>query len=191
MKQLKDKEFIFWQKLKAGHVDALGELYDIFIDDLFCYGMQLSKDKNYVMDCIHDLFLNLYKYRKNLATTDNVKYYLLRSLKNQILKQSKNKTSIFDEGLQQKNYSHSIEEQIITSEISNERAHKLSKAINLLSKKQRKGLLLRFTEELSYEEIASIMEVSVQTSRTIIYRAIKVLRQNMALIILSIFYLFY
>jgi RNA polymerase sigma-70 factor (ECF subfamily) len=87
-------------------------------------------------------------------------------------------------------HSNSIEDQIITSEISNERAHKLSNAINFLSKKQRKVLFLRFTEERSYEEIADMMEVSVQTSRTIIYRAIKVLRKNMSFLILSIFYFF-
>jgi RNA polymerase sigma-70 factor (ECF subfamily) len=187
LKQFKDKEFIFWTKLKDGNVDALGKLYDMYIDELFCYGMQLCKDKSYVMDCIHDLFLNLYKYRKNLATTDNVKYYLLRSLKNQILKQPKNKIAILDEQTHHNNHSNSIEEQIITSEISNERAHKLSNAINFLSKKQRKALFLRFTEERSYEEIAEMMDVSIQTSRTIIYRAIKVLRKNMAFLILSIF----
>ncbi|GGG54942.1 RNA polymerase sigma factor [Bizionia arctica] len=187
MKQLKDKEFIFWTKLKDGNVDALGELYDMFINELFSYGMQLCNDKSYVMDCIHDLFLNLYKYRKNLATTDNVKYYLFRSLKNQILKKSNNKTSLFKENIHHNIYSSSIEDEIITSEISNERALRLSNAMNSLSKKQRKSLLLRFTEERSYEEIADIMEVSVQTSRTIIYRAIKVLRKNMAFLILSIF----
>jgi RNA polymerase sigma-70 factor (ECF subfamily) len=131
--------------------------------------------------------LNLYKYRKNLAATDNVKYYLLRSLKNLILKQPKGKTSIYDESMHHNIHSNSIEDQIITSEISNERAHKLSNAINFLSKKQRKVLFLRFTEERSYEEIADMMEVSVQTSRTIIYRAIKVLRKNMSFLILSIF----
>src|SRR5690606_4976185 len=126
-----DKEFILWTKLKDGNVDALGELYDMCIDELFCFGMQLCKDKNRVMDAIHDLFLNLYKYRKNLAATDNVKYYLLRSLKNQILKQQSNKASIFDDSTQHHRHSNSIEEQIIAGEISNERAYKLSKAINL------------------------------------------------------------
>ncbi|MCB0444916.1 MAG: sigma-70 family RNA polymerase sigma factor, partial [Gelidibacter sp.] len=139
MKQFKDKEFILWTKLKDGNIEALGALYDMCIDELFCFGMQLCNDKNRVMDAIHDLFLNLYKYRKNLATTDNVKYYLLRSLKNQILKQPNN-TSIFDERILHHKHSNSIEEQIIASEINNERAYKLSKAINLLSKKQRKGL---------------------------------------------------
>jgi RNA polymerase sigma factor (sigma-70 family) len=191
LEQLKDKELILWTKLKDGNIEALGELYNIFIDDLFYYGMQFTKDKSCVMDSIHDVFLNLYKYRKTLANTDNVKYYLLRSLKNQILKQTKNKVIFLNDSIQHNStFSSSIEDQIIDKEFSKERTCKLSNAINLLSKGQRHGLFLRFTEERTYVEIANIMNVSVQTSRTIVYRAIKVLRKNLAILIISIFHLF-
>jgi RNA polymerase sigma factor (sigma-70 family) len=191
LEQFKDKELILWTKLKDGNIEALGELYNIFIDDLFYYGMQFTKDKSCVMDSIHDVFLNLYKYRKTLANTDNVKYYLLRSLKNQILKQTKNKVIFLNDSIQHNStFSSSIEDQIIDKEFSKERTCKLSNAINLLSKGQRHGLFLRFTEERTYVEIANIMNVSVQTSRTIVYRAIKVLRKNLAILIISIFHLF-
>lgn len=192
MKQLKDKEFILWTKLKGGDPDALGDLYDLFIDDLFNYGMQFGKDKSCVMDCIHDVFFNLYKYRKTLANTDNVKYYLLRSLKNQILKQKTDKIVLLNENVQNSGFSSSIEVQIIDDESLNEREFQLSNAINLLSKGQRYGLFLRFKEELSYVEIADIMNVSVETSRTIIYRAIKTLRKRLTLLlIISILSLFF
>src|SRR5690606_41983962 len=99
------------------------------------------------MDCIHDLFLNLYKYRKKIACTDNVGYYLAKSLKNQILKQPKNSLKPLSYSFEVKNVCDSFEDDLIATEISNERAFKLSKAINQLSKKQRQGLHLRFTEE--------------------------------------------
>jgi len=191
LKQFKDREIILWSDLQKGSMDALGDLYDIFIDDLFCYGMQFSSDKSRVMDSIHDVFLNLYKYRKTIANTDNVKYYLLRSVKNQILKQPKNKFTLLNENLLHSGFTSSVETQIIENEITNERASKLSNAINLLSKGQRHGLFLRFTEERTYMEIADIMNVSVETSRTIIYRAIKVLRKNLAILTIFIFQLFY
>lgn len=193
MKQIKDKDLILWAKLKDGHVDALGDLYDLFIDDMFSYGKQFSNDKNHIMDCIHDLFLNLYKYRKKIASTNNVKYYLLRSLKNQILKKSKNKFSplpfTLNENLFRLNHLSSTEDKIIANEYRNERTYKLSCAMNSLSKKQKQSLNLRFTEGKHYEEIAEIMNVTVQTSRTIIYRAIKVLRKNLTIFIISIFFI--
>lgn len=169
-----------WAKLKDGDVRAMGDLYDIYVDELFAYGMQFSKDKNHVMDAIHDLFLNLYKYRKTVAMTDNVTYYLFRSLKNNILKVEKKNQSFvpYPHGSEEKNGEISIEDRICAEEFENERAYKLAKAITKLSKKQRKALFLRYTEERSYEDVADIMGVSIQTSRTIIYRAVKTLRKQ-------------
>ena len=183
MKLNKDTDLILWAQLKDGDIDALGGLYDLFIDELFSYGVQFCADKTVVMDSIHDVFLNLYKYRKKLANTDQVKYYLFRSLKNQIISSLKgellDQAFMFNDDVYINKYSNSIEEEIIETEFNNEQTYKLSKAINSLSKKQRKGLFLRFTEERDYEEIAQIMNVSVQTSRTLVYRAIKTLRKNM------------
>jgi RNA polymerase sigma factor (sigma-70 family) len=188
LERLKNREVVLWCKLKKGDIGALGDLYELFIDDLFTYGIQFSQDKHYVMDCIHDLFLDLYKYKKNLASTNNVKYYLLRSLKNKILKVKKGKfIPLLDNAFLKKsdsqNYSFSIEEKIIKEEFLDERKLKLSDAISCLSKNQKQGLFLRFTEDKNYEEIAQIMNVSVQSSRTTIYRAIRTLRKHFTILI--------
>lgn len=174
----------------------MGDLYDMYADQLFAYGMQFSSDKNQVMDAIHDLFLNLFKYRKNLAATDNVTFYLFRSLKNNLLKAENKNRRFLTKGTShdEKSRDNSIEDRICEQEFENERAYKLAKAVTTLSKKQRKALALRFTEERSYEEVAAIMNVSVQTSRTIIYRAIKTLRKQLYLgisIFLSSFFNFF
>ncbi len=184
MQPQKDTDIVLWQKLKEGNTDALGHLYDMFIDELFSYGSQFSQDKQKIMDSIHDLFLNLYKYRKNLARTDNVKYYLLRSLKNQILKEPKSKSFFiydtpFSDQVDSQYITASYEDALIETEFFDERASQLSGALNSLSKKQKQCIFLRFNEDRQYEEIAEIMNVSVQTSRTIIYRAIKVLRSSL------------
>lgn len=167
---------------------AMGDLYDLYVDELFAYGLQFSSDKSQVMDAIHDLFLNLYKYRKTIAVTDNVKFYLFKSLKNNILKVENKNRSFIPYG-QQPEHSKSeisIEDRICEEEFENDRTYKLAKAIAQLSKKQRKALFLRFTQEHSYEDVAAIMNVSVATSRTIIYRAIKTLRKQLySLVILS------
>ena len=75
-----------WMEIKKGDLKALGHLYDLYINVLFSYGIKHSKDKEHVMDCIHDLFLDLYKYKEKLTCTDNVKYYLFASLKRKINK---------------------------------------------------------------------------------------------------------
>ncbi len=82
----KKEDAFLWNKLKGGCTTALGNLYDLYIEELFSYGIKIHQNREFVKDCIHDLFLDLYKYHSNLAKTDNVKYYLLLSLKRKIIK---------------------------------------------------------------------------------------------------------
>ncbi|WP_158974933.1 RNA polymerase sigma factor [Cellulophaga sp. L1A9] len=180
----KNGELLIWKRLVDGDKLALGELYDIYINILFTYGMYHSKDKSYVSDCIHDLFVDLYKYRNNLSMTDNVKYYLFRSLKRKINKKYRSKNiSVSLDDFQFKpdftntNHTNSCEKSIINQENTRERNAKLAKALSTLTKKQQKILFLRFDQEKSYDEISTIMDISVQTARTSIYRAIKTLRK--------------
>ena len=176
----------YWKELRLGNTESLGGLYDLFADDLYAYGTQFASDKSCIMDAIHDLFLDLYKYRKNLAATDNVKFYLLRSLKNKLVKKKQSKViSLQDHNLiESKNSTISHEEEIVQKEHVEVRSQRLAYAMSKLSDVQKKGLFLRYQQENSYEEVANIMGVSVESSRTTIYRAIKSLRSELTLILL-------
>lgn len=175
-----------WKAIKEGDTSALGALYDLYIDDLFTYGMYHAQDRSSIMDCIHDLFLDLYKYRLNLSNTDNIKYYLFKSLKRKINKKYRVKNlelpisfelskDIVDIG---KHHTMSHEEAIINSECALERSAKMAIAMKTLTKKQRKCLCLRFDEDKTYEEISEIMGITIQTARTTVYRAIKIFRTS-------------
>jgi len=175
-----------WKKLKTGDVVALGKLYDLYVDSLFKYGLHTSNDKEYVMDCIHDLFLDLYKYRTKIAATENVEYYLFKALKRKINRKYKSKIiTTADISYFTKNQSiPSFEEDMISEQNNTEKIKKLKTAFKLLTKRQKRGITLRYTENKPYEEIAEILNISVESSRTIIYRGIKVLRQHLALFLL-------
>ena len=180
---VKNMDTLLWAKLKSGSTTALGDIYDIYVDVLYSFGINYTQDKGYVMDCIHDLFLDLYKYRSNLAMTNNVKYYLIKSLKRKINRKYYEKiipvSRYFQESMNEfdKRYTKSPEELIILSELASEKSFKLSVALNALTEKQKKGLYLRYNQENSYMEIAEIMGVSIESSRTTVYRAIKALRK--------------
>lgn len=177
------EENLLWEGLKNGDKDSLGRLYSQYIDLLFSYGMSHSQDRSYIKDCIHDLFVDLYKYRKNLSNTDNIKYYLLKSLTRKINKKYKLRTVYFSEESEfidvknPQNHLKSQEDNIIDREHLSERDKKLENALSTLTDKQKEGLQLRYNEEKTYEEISQIMGVSIQTARTTTYRAIKALRK--------------
>jgi len=188
LKPTKDIELYYWKQLKKGSKNALGKLYDRYADELFVYGMQFCQDRALVLDAIHDLFLNLFKYHSNLAETDNVEFYLLRSLKNNVIKSIKKnqKLSSLSQAKKEIKSDFNFEEHWISTETQHEHSHKLAKALSLLSEKQRKSLFLRFTEGYTYDEIATMMNISVQSARTNIYRSIKMLRRNLQMVFLSL-----
>jgi RNA polymerase sigma factor (sigma-70 family) len=179
-KELKS-DYLLWKSFINGNEDGFYLLYDQYVDVLLGYGLHFSKDKDFIKDCIHDLFLDLYKYREKLSNTDNIRFYLLRSLRRKIYREKGKLISlVLEENI---NMSHdkpvlAFEETIIDGEIQNENYKILANALNSLSARQREGLSLKFEHNLTYSEIADIQGISVESVRTSIYRALKDLRAS-------------
>ncbi|OXE96571.1 hypothetical protein B0A79_22840, partial [Flavobacterium piscis] len=73
----------------------------------------------------------------------------------------------------------STEEELIYNETIFTKHANLAVALNSLTQKQRNALHLRFSEDQSYEEISSTLEISLESCRTLIYRALKELRKKL------------
>ena len=158
-----------WNKFRKGNDQAFFLIYDQYADLLYKYAIHFSKDKDSVRDCIHDLFLNLYKYRNKLSETNNVKFYLFRSLR-RILhsKKAKGLPLVYEDRLDKGNESHvsSHEDYLIEEETNTEKSIQLQKVIKTLSKRQIECLTLKFEHNLSYIEISEILGISVESART-------------------------
>ena len=64
-------------------------IYNEYVDDLYYYGVYLGFDRNVIMDAIHDVFLNLCSNKEILSNVQNLKFYLIRSLKNNLINSHK------------------------------------------------------------------------------------------------------
>ena len=190
-----NEDIDLWERFKEGNDQAFYLLYDKYTDNLYRYARHFSKDKDFIKDCIHDLFLDLYKYRKKLSETDNVKFYLFRSLRRIIHKEQVRVIPIVynemiidpDDALVFSHEDHliSVETEILDHKI-------LHDAMKTLSNRQREGLSLKFEHNHTYPEIAEIMGISIESARTMIYRALKDLRkciENNGLSIQLLFFL--
>lgn len=175
-----------WIRFINGSSIAFKELYDLYIDELFSYGISIHGNKDLVMDCIHDLFIDLFD-NPRIAQDVNVKYYLLASLKRRIIKRKQETRQVGS--LQELPESENIsgELQVIENPESDiiqiENQLQLERIINFfydqLPPRQREVLNLRFYKGFSYDDISNIMGVSVSTCRTLCYRGLKLLRENL------------
>lgn len=170
-----------WRQFIEGSDQAFYLLYDRYADKLYIYGIHFSNDKNFIKDCIHDLFLDLYKYRIKLSETNNVQFYLFRSLRRIIYKK---RVRVLQFIRNERNYTakempvFSHEDYLIATETKAEEYKALNAAMKKLTDRQREGLSLKFEHDHTYSEISEIMGISVESARSIIYLALKQLRNS-------------
>lgn len=175
-----NKEFLLWEKLKNGDEQDFSRFYDNYVDFLFGMGMAYSNDRDLIKDSIHDLFVELHKYRRKLSSNVNVKGYIVKSLKRKIhSNQKKAGKLILKETILDSDHPNLIQESFIHSN-ENVLMSKLLASIDKLPGRQKEALVLKYQNELSYPEIAEIMNVSVESARTLIYRTIKTLRKKLS-----------
>jgi len=170
-----------WDDFIQGSQQAFNALYMQTAESLYSFGLKYTRDKDLIKDCIHDLFVDLYKYRSSLSAAENVKFYLFASLKRKIIAALKKEDVHAD--YETVNFSFlitsSTEDNIINGENSAELLARLEKELQRLPARQKEVLYLRFNSGLDYEEAAEIMNISAATCRTLVYRAVKELRLKM------------
>lgn len=175
-----NSDYLLWKRVKAGETAAFNELYLKFADILFSFGMIYSRDQEHVKDSIHDLFFDLYKYRKNLSDNDHIRNYLFKSLKRKIQAVQVGKLKIvYSDSIQDEDI---VKSDMILAEVDDsqeENIRNMQEAIDKLSDHQKEVLKLRFQIGLSYDEISRILEISVESVRTLVYRTIKTLREEL------------
>lgn len=169
-----------WRAWIEGDECAFRDLYTQYADILFSFGLRYTPDRDLVKDAIHDLFVDLHKYRRSLSLQVNVKGYLFSSLKRKIVSVLKRQHK--EAGVENADLSFYIscgqEDSIIHSESERELRGRLQRELSSLPDRQREVLYLRFHSELDYEEIAVLMDITVATCRTLVYRALKQLRET-------------
>lgn len=171
---------MLWLRFLKGDDQVLSLIYLQYSNLLFDYGCRFTADKNLVKDCIQEVFCTLIRTRKNLSETDNIRLYLLKSLKRRILrdlKESGTKTVLVND--QEYPFdlllSNSIDDQM--NELDEEKRQLLSEAMLSLTDRQKEAIYLRFNRGLEYEEISFLLNLNYQSSRALIHRAIEKLRE--------------
>jgi RNA polymerase sigma factor (sigma-70 family) len=172
---------IIWDEFRRGSKEALETVYEDNYSSLYHYGMKFCHNNDLIKDLIQELFIELIDSGHRLSSTDNIRFYLLKAMRNKLLKQlSENSkfTNKFEESIEF-NLVNSIESQLIKKEIEEKVHNQIISAINKLTVKQQEIIYLRFYRDLSYPEIAVLFEVNIQTVRNLMNRAINSLKEGL------------
>ena len=170
-----------WQAFKSGSESAFISIYEKHYAGLVTYGVNFTKDRELIKDCIQDMFLELRETRANLSDTDNIKPYLFKVFRRKISRYLQKRLQLTglkaDYNYHQFEFVISYEQHLINRQIDEEQIRKLNSAIRRLSVKEREAIFHFYFELHSYQEIAEIMGYTqVKTARTLVYRAISSLK---------------
>ena len=173
----KDREI--WENFKAGDRSALSYVYFQYFHSMFQYGIRFKDDPEFIKDCIQDVFFKLIQAGENLGTTENIRFYLFKSLKNSIYKEIEKEKKIqwVDISPLKFDAPFSFEEEILEKENLSNQEKALLKALGNLSERQREIIYLRFECKMEYEQICDIMHLKNDSARKLVFRAIKSLKQ--------------
>lgn len=187
---------ILWESFVIrGDRTSFEALFNCCYKGLYQYGFKLIQDHQLIDDCIQDLFFELWTGRDHLPEVESVKGYLFRALRYKLLREARKEArlEVFNEGNHDQ-WEISHEAFLIDREKDYALRKQLEHFVQQLSPRQQEAITLRFNNQMTYEEISSVMSISYQGVVNLIYKSLKYLRENMvtlsAMIMLCSWYQF-
>lgn len=168
-----------WDAFLSGDRQAYETIYRNYHAGLYEYGMRKLDNEELVKDCLQDLFVKLWQNRAGTGTTGNIRYYLMTALKNALInvriKTDRYPTISFPAG-EHFALRFSTAPEINNSDLLRRQSQQLLNALNQLTPRQKEVIYLRYFEDLSYEQIAALMDISVKGIYKLSYRALDALK---------------
>jgi RNA polymerase sigma factor (sigma-70 family) len=182
---------IVWEAFKRGCDDAFADMYQKHSSMLYSYGMHIARDQDLVKDCIQNLFIDLWDRKETLGDVNSIKYYLFKCLKRRIVaallanKKYRNIEELTD------NYDFEIilshEFSLVADQASKEEKDSLLQAVDKLTKRQKEVIYHLYYNNLSHQEVASLMSIKVTAVYNLVYNALISLKKAMTKVYISLF----
>lgn len=176
-----DIERTVWASFRNSNRKALDYIFEKNVRLLYVYGGKIARDHALVEDCIQDLFVELWNKRKVLGETDNIKFYLFKSLRRKIIRRlaidQRLHASHLKEDQYDKEVEFPIEFNIIQQQADHDQEVLLKRALAGLSERQREAIYLKFYEKLPYLQIAGVMNLDIRSAYNLVGKAVDSLRK--------------
>ena len=165
---------------RNGDIEAYSIIYRQFYSPLFNYGRKFTSCDDVVEDCIQEIFTQFWLNRKKLAQITELKSYLFVSFRHRLVKALKvhrqGTKSISEQDELVFGLELSADQLMIDSEKIYEQRISLNKALEKLTERQKEAIFFKYYENMSYDEIASILSISTKATYKLVARAVHELR---------------
>lgn len=169
-----------WNRFRAGDQTAMLALYNEHYLGLVNYGIRVMASREFTIECITQLFLKLWDGRHRLPPVDNVRSYLLTSLRNELLAELRRENArlsrnVLIAGVADRSV-HAYDEMLVLAHDDAELKKKLEAAFRKLTDREKELMRMKFYDDLDYDQIAEKCAITKRTAYNIIYAAVKSLK---------------
>lgn len=154
-------------------------LFRTYYSPLCKFVNKIVRDQALSEDIVQETFIRIWNNRDNLDSAKSIKSYLYKIAYNYTLnhlEKQKNFTLQDYSEVDKMYQSAQADEQIIDHELQ----HKASEAMNSLPVKCKAVFIMCRHENMTYQEVADAMEISVKTVENQMSKALKSLRQQLS-----------
>jgi RNA polymerase sigma factor (sigma-70 family) len=174
-----------WLQSQSGDSVAFCQLADKLYRTLFNYATNFTSDREFAKDAIQELLIHIWERRQNIQI-QFVTIYFLKSLRNQLLQEFRRNNHahlIIDlDDIGQLSDYQTVETEIERNETYSESQYKVRNAINVLPKRQKEAVFLKYYEGLENEQIADLMQVNRQSVANLLFKALSTLKSQVAVL---------
>ncbi len=166
---------IYVIRAQLGDDDAFMKLVDRYSGRLLYYIRRLLEDADRSDDVLQDVWLTVYKKIHTVRDVSAFSVWLYRTARNRAFRLLRDESRyVFVEQYNESDFIDDDRESLLFDDID-----KLHRVLTTLSPEQKEAIVLRFFEEMSYQEISAIMGCSIGTVRSRIHYAKQELRKKM------------
>lgn len=167
--------------------ELLKSVFDTYYEPLCLYSVQFTDDENESEDIVQDLFVRIFEHGL-LHKVHDLRSYLYTSVRNASIMAARRYFLREDiEPLEQLAYM--AEDEVLDEEHVNEKCRRLMQSVNNLPEKERSVLMEIVVNRKRYRLVAKEMNISVNTVKTHLRRAMQALRRDNTIAILPLLWL--
>lgn len=178
-----DQEILL--RLQRGDRDIYEDLFNHHYKSLVLYAKKFVMETEIARDLVQDVFIYLWAKRQTINIDKSITSYLFRSVRNaciNYLKRESYKESYINHfliNINNGNTQHVLSEDVHELAVVNDLSAKIEVIVEGLPEQCRNIFRMSRFRGLKNREIAEIYSISTRTVETQIYRALKVLKENL------------
>lgn len=184
-----DPDALLMLRVKRGDRVAFAELVEKYKQPLFNFVFRTLRDEIETEDVAQNTFLQVWKSRDRYQRTAKFSTWLFTIARNLCLNEIRRRSRHPADSLEETHAEHDdqpsrqYEDKKIflptETALHGELARKIEEALAQLPENQRTAILLCRQDELSYEEIAEVLDCSLSATKSLIHRGRETLKEKL------------